>query len=54
MTTGSRSQPRTVDVRACTALSQSTSQVGKRLQHLVEGHAPLQPGQRGPRQKWMP
>ena len=46
VTTGRRSQPRTVEVRACTALSQSTSHVGKRLQHLVERDAALEPGQR--------
>ena len=45
--TGSRSQPRTVEVRACTALSQSTSHEGKRLQDLVEGDPSLEAGQRG-------
>ena len=45
--TGSRSQPRTVEVWACSALSQSTSQSGKRLQHLVERDPALEAGQRG-------
>ncbi len=34
-------------MRACTALSQSTSHVGEALQHLVERDPALEPGQRG-------
>ena len=46
-TTGSVSQPRTVDVGASLARSQSTSHSGKRLEHLVERDAALEPGERG-------
>ena len=46
-TTGSVSQPRTVDVGASRALSRSTSHSGNRLQDLVERHAPLEARERG-------
>jgi NADH:ubiquinone oxidoreductase subunit 5 (subunit L)/multisubunit Na+/H+ antiporter MnhA subunit len=39
--TGKLSQPRTVEVRACLALSQSTSQAGKRLRTSSTDNRPL-------------
>ena len=52
--TGSRSHPRTVDVRACTAFSQSTSHVGNRCRTSSRAMRPSSRASADPRQKWMP
>ena len=52
--TGSVSQPRTVDVRACLALSQSTSHSGKRCSTSSSATRPSRRASAAPRQKWMP
>ena len=54
VTTGSFSQPRTVEVRACTALSQSTSHSGKRCSTSSSATRPSRRASAAPRQKWMP
>src|SRR5690606_25494822 len=53
-TTGSFSQPRTVLVLACTALSQSTSHSGTRLSTSSSASRPARRASAAPRQKWMP
>ena len=53
-TTGNDSHPRTVDVCACTALSQSTSQVGKRCRTSSSAMRPSNRARWLPRQKWIP
>ena len=52
--TGSFSQPRTVEVRAWTALSQSTSHVGNRCSTSSSATRPSRRASAAPRQKWMP
>ena len=52
--TGSESQPRTVEVRACTAWSQSTSHSGKRWSTSSSATRPSSRASAAPRQKWMP
>jgi hypothetical protein len=52
--TGRASQPRTVEVRVCTALSQSTSQVGKRCKTSSSATRPSSRASAAPKQKWMP
>ena len=55
VTTGSVCHPRTVEVRACTALSQSTSQPsGKRCSTSSRAMRPSRRARAAPRQKWMP
>src|SRR5439155_5884699 len=52
--TGRRSQPRTVDVCACLALSQSISQSGHRVSTSSRATRPSSLARAAPRQKWMP
>ena len=52
--TGRDSQPRTVEVRACTAWSQSTSHSGKRISTSSSATRPSRRASAAPRQKWMP
>ena len=54
VTTGRRSQPRTVEVRACAALSQSTSHVGKRCSTSSSAMRPSSRASAAPMQKWTP
>ena len=51
VTPGRRSQPRTVEVRACTAWSQSTSHVGKRFSTSSRATRPSSLARAAPRQK---
>jgi hypothetical protein len=52
--TGRCSQPRTVEVWACTALSQSISHRGKRFKTSSSATRPSRRARWLPRQKWMP
>ena len=52
--TGRVSQPRTVLVRACSALSQSTSHSGQRWSTSSRATRPSRRASAAPRQKWMP
>ena len=53
-TTGSVSQPRTVEVGASSARLQSTSHSGKRLRTSSSATRPSRRASAAPRQKWMP
>ena len=52
--TGRLSQPRTVEVRAWTAWSRSTSHIGKRFSTSSSATRPSSRASAAPRQKWMP